>query len=254
MVAPEVAGTVSIDGPQTIGGDLIVENNGALISFSSSSIRTINGAFKLHNTTFLSTLGFTALSSVGSIDWVTLPQLGQLTFGTPGVTKAKSVLVADTFLSTLDGLNIVSLADMDINNNKRLTKFSSQLGNLTNVLRISANGLALSVDLPNLTWIANMTISNVTEFSIPSLAAVNGSARFDSNYFQSWNAPNLTAVQTGDVSFVSNPQLNNVTAPLLKSIGGGLTIANNTALEKINGFGALTEVGGAVALRGAFSE
>ncbi|ORY65529.1 uncharacterized protein BCR38DRAFT_340789 [Pseudomassariella vexata] len=255
VIATGAGSTIDFSGDLTsIGGDLTCQHNGGLIQLSSTSLESIGGAFHLENITMMSTLKFTALESVGSISWQSLTALGELTFGTPGVTKAESVVIADTFLSSLDGINVRSLTDMNINNNRRLTDFSTQLSNLTNVLNINANGLNLKVDLPNLEWIANMTISNVTSFSAQSLAAVNGSMRFDSNYFESVSFPNLTDVQTGDFSFVSNPKLANLTAPLLTKIGGGFIIANNTALEELNGFAKLETVGGAVALRGSFSE
>ncbi|KAF7516979.1 hypothetical protein G7054_g13954 [Neopestalotiopsis clavispora] len=246
--------TVDISGPTSIGGDFTVENNGGLISLTSSSLETVGGAFTLKNLTLISTLSFTKLSSVDSINWATLSNLDTLTFGTPGLTSAKTVAIADTFLSTLEGINIHSLDSMDINNNHRLTDFTTELYNLSTLLNINANGEDLSVSMPNLIWAANMTISNVTSFSAQSLETINGSIRFDSNYFTSFSTPNLTEVQTGDISFVSNSEITNISMPLLTKVGGGFTIANNTAMEELNGFPLLETVGGAVLIRGNFSE
>lgn len=237
-----------------IGGDLTAENNGLLLTLQSSSLETIGGAFTLKNVTKLSTLSFPKLGEVGSIDWATLNNLPEPTFGNPGITKAKSVTIADTFIENIDGINVDSLSDMNINNNRRLTKFSTSIKSLTNTMYIQANGLNLSMEMPNLEWIANMTIANVTSFSVPSLHTVNGSMRFDSNYFTTFTAANLTDIQDGDLSFVSNPQLTNISIPTLTRIGGGFTIANNTALEKLDGFGAVNEIGGAVKVRGSFTD
>ncbi|KAI1107098.1 hypothetical protein F4804DRAFT_329620 [Jackrogersella minutella] len=239
---------------QEIGGDLTAENNGLLNSLKSSSLTTIGGSFALKNVTKLSTLSFPALGEVGDIDWATLNALPEPTFGNPGITKAKSVIIADTFIENIDGINVESLADMNINNNRRLTKFSTSIKSLSNTLYVQANGLNLTMEMPNLEWIANMTIANVTSFSVPSLHTVNGSMRFDSNYFTTFIAANLTQIQTGDLSFVSNPELTNISIPSLESIGGGFTIANNTGLEKLDGFGALNEIGGAVKVRGVFTD
>ncbi|KAH9900112.1 hypothetical protein F4778DRAFT_740133 [Xylariomycetidae sp. FL2044] len=206
------------------------------------------------NVTKVSSLSFPALGEVGSIDWATLNALPEPTFGTPGITKAKSVTIADTFIENIDGINVDSLTDMNINNNRRLTKFSTSIKSLSNLLQVQANGLNLTMEMPNLEWIANMTIANVTSFSVPSLHTVNGSMRFDSNYFETFNAANLTQISEGDLSFVSNSDLTNITIPNLESVGGGFTIANNTALSAIDGFGALKTVGGAVKLRGSFTE
>ncbi|XXH03574.1 3-methyladenine DNA glycosylase [Hypoxylon texense] len=237
-----------------IGGSLTAENNGLLQTLQSSSLETIGGDFTLKNVTKLSTLSFPKLGEVGSIDWATLNALPEPTFGNPGITKAKSVTIADTFIENIDGINVDSLSDMNINNNRRLTKFSTSIKSLTNTMYIQANGLNLSMEMPNLEWIANMTIANVTSFSVPSLHTVNGSMRFDSNYFTTFTAANLTDIQDGDLSFVSNPQLTNISIPTLTHIGGGFTIANNTALEQLDGFGALNEIGGAVKVRGSFTD
>lgn len=247
--------TISLGGSlKEIKGSLIVKNNGVLQSLESMKLETIGGTFQLNNVTSLFTLTFPALSEVGAIDWVTLTQLGEPTFGTPGVTKAKSVLVADTGVTNLDGINVQELTDMNINNNRRLSKFSTSIKSLSNAMYINSNALNMTMEMPNLEWIANMTIANVSTFSIPSLKAVNGSMRFDSNYFTDFLAANLTEIHDGDLSFVSNPQLQNISIPLLKRIGGGLTIANNTALEKVNGLGSLEDVGGAIKMRGSFDE
>jgi hypothetical protein len=238
----------------TIKGALTVKDNGLIQTLQSSSLETIGGAFQLTNATSLYSLVFPKLEEVGSINWVTLTSLPEPTFGTPGITKAQSVLVADTGVSNLDGINVQALTDMNINNNRRLARFSTSIKTLSNALYINANALNMTMDMPNLEWIANMTIANVSSFSVPSLKAVNGSMRFDSNYFTEFIAANLTEIHDGDLSFVSNPQLQNISIPLLTRVGGGVTIANNTDLEKIDGLDSLEDVGGAIKMRGSFDE
>nr|OQO15774.1 hypothetical protein B0A51_16742 [Rachicladosporium sp. CCFEE 5018] len=128
-----------------------------------------------------------------------------------------------------------------------------QLGNISNALAIEANGRNIAVTFPNLEWAFNITLRNVSEISMPSLAAVNGSLGFYSNFFESVNAPNLTTVGQS-LSFVSNQKLNNASFPQLTSVGGGLQIANNTNIEKIDGFPKLQTVGGALDFYGNFSD
>lgn len=235
-------------------GDFIAEHAGFLTGLSSSTLNSITGAFQLTNLTGLSSLAFTSLNSVGSISWTALTALDTLTFGTPGVSAAKSIVISDTFLSSLDGIDVTSLEDLDINNNHRLTKWDSPLSNLSNTMNFLANGNGFEVSFNKLTWIANMTINNVTSFDIPALQIVNGSASFGSNQFTSFSAPNLTSTKSGNLNFVGNNLLTNVTFPQLTSLGGALLIANNTALGIVNGFPKLKTVGGAVKLRGNFSE
>ena len=253
VIGNQTDATLDFTGIKVIDGDLTLLNNNLVSTLKSDTTTKISGAFHLQNLTTLSTLAFTELTSVGSIEWVSLTAIDVLTF-TAGIKTADSIVVSDTFLSNLDGLDVASASTININNNRRLVSYTSSLGNLTNLLNINANGLNLEVSFPELTWIANMTISNVSSFSIPSLKTVNGSMRFDSNFFTSFNAPNLTSTTSGDISFVSNAQLTNISLPQLTSIGGGFLIANNTAQGKIDGFGKLKTVGGAVNMRGNFTE
>ena len=256
LVSSSAAGDISIDGPQQIKGSLICENAGGLTSLSSTSIGTITGDFTLTNLTLLSTLSMTDLVSVGTIGWTALPALSQLTFPAT-VSTATSVTISNTFLSTLDGINLDTVETLQIDNNNRLKTFSTQVSNVTSSVNINANGDSLVVTFPNLIWAANMTFRNVSSVSIPSLAVINGSLGFYGNYMTSICAPNLTAVGdtatgSGSLAFVSNDKLANLTIPQLATVGGALQIANNTGLSSIS-FPALTTVGGAIDFFGNFS-
>ncbi|KAM3072273.1 cell wall protein Ecm33, variant 2 [Clarireedia jacksonii] len=256
VIGTGVNGGINLDGPEQIKGDLIAENAGGLTTFSSSSINSISGDFTLTNLTTLSTLSFAQLTSVGNIKWSALPALPSLTFP-QSIKKASSVLITNTFLSTLDGINLMTVDTLNINNNNRLKTFSTQVGNITSLLNIDSNGKDLDVSFPNLLWAANMTFRNCSTISIPSLAKVNGSLGFYENYFTSLSAPNLTAVGNtangqGSLAFVANPSLANITIPGIQTVGGAFQIANNSALDEIS-FPALTQVGGAVDFSGNFS-
>jgi hypothetical protein len=246
---------VDISGPEEITGDVTVINHEALQSFSSSSLEKIGGIFSLHNVQILRDVQLPELKEVKELSIQSAPALGNLNFAP--LTKADSVTVSDTGLTNLDAIDVETLNKLDINNNRRLEKFATQLKSLSDVMNIHANGiegLGLGVDMPNLIWIANMTIANVTEFEVPSLKVVNGSARFDFNFFESFSAPNLTHTEDGDISFVGNGALTNMTFPKLTEVGGGLTIANNTGLDRVTFFPKLETVVGAVKLRGNFTE
>ncbi|KAJ4302391.1 cell wall protein Ecm33 [Collariella sp. IMI 366227] len=252
VIGEQAGGIIDISGPREITGDLKVLNNGVLETFSSTSLTTIGGAFKLNNVTKLSDLQFASLTSVKSLEFTSVTNLNSMRLGP--LNKADNVIISDTFLNTLEGINLTTVGKLDINNNRRLTKFATQLQSLSDTLVIQANGLKLEVSLPNLEWISEMAIANVTEFLVPSLKVVNGSARFDSNYFETFGAPNLTHTEKGDISFVGNAKLTNMTFPKLTDIGGGLLIANNTALDQITFFPKLKSIGGAIKLNGNFTE
>jgi len=256
VVSSSASGVISIDGPQQITGDLTCENAGGLTTLGSTTIGSIGGAFTLNNLTLLSTLSMTDLTSVKTIAWTALPALSALTFPST-VSKATSVTISNTFLSTLDGINLNTVATLQIDNNNRLKTFSTQVANVTSAVNINSNGNSLDVSFPNLIWAANMTLRNVSSISIPSLATVNGSLGFYGNYMDSIAAPNLTSVGStatgqGSLAVDANSKLTNLSMPLLKTVGGANQVANNTALGNVS-FPALTTVGGAIDFSGSFS-
>lgn len=259
QIGNETDSQLKFTGLEEVGGDITCTNNAGLVSLSAPDLKKVGGIFKLEGLAVLSTLDMGSLNSVKELQLLHLGGLSRLGFGTEGIKSADRVEISDTRLNSIEGVNVQSLAKMDINNNRHLAKFDSSIRNLTDVLNINANGLGgadggFQVALPNLEWIANMTISNVTEFKVPSLTNVTGNMRFDSNFFKSFSAANLTEVKDGEFSFVSNSNLQNISIPMLERIGGGFTIANNTDLNKVDGFPALKDIGGAVALRGSFTD
>ncbi|EGS18333.1 putative cell wall protein [Thermochaetoides thermophila DSM 1495] len=247
-------GGIDLSGPSEITGDLKVFNISNLDYITSSTLRKVGGKFTLQALEKLNRVEFPSLTEVGSLTFQALPALDAVTLGP--LSKADEVAISDTFTSRVDMINVTTIRSLDINNNKRLTSFVSALQTVTGALKISANGigLGLEVELPNLIWANELAIANVTTFDVPSLRVVNGSARFDSNFFESFIAPNLTHTEKGDISFVGNGALTNLSFPVLTELGGGLLIANNTELEEIDAFPKLRKVGGAVKLRGSFKD
>jgi hypothetical protein len=227
-----------------------------LFTLGSSSLESIGGTFELTGLEQLSTLSFTALESVGDIKWTGLANLGSLTFPST-VSSAKSVVITNTFLRSLDGINLDKVETLDISNNRRLTSFSTQVSSISALINIASNSPDLVVELPNLIWAKEMTFRNVSSVSIPSLAVVNGSLGFYATYMEGLSAPNLTTVGNfgsaqGSLSFVANEAIGNITLPKLTSIGGAALIANNTILKSIS-MPALTQVAGAVDFSGVFT-
>jgi hypothetical protein len=242
-----------LSGVQGIEGDLVIEKATKLTSIDMPSVRFINGNFKLTELTILKSLSAPQLGKVGSIEWVTLPALQALTF-TKTVTEADNVLISDTQLGSLEGINLKSVGTFDINNNKQLRNVELQLENVTQALRIEFNkfgGKSVEVSLPNLYSVQNATFRDAQSVSIPSLTAVENSLAFVNNTFETLSLPNLTTVGES-VAWVSNIKMTNLTAPLLKEVGGTFQIANNTKLVTVDGFPELETVGGAVDMAGTF--
>jgi len=198
----------------------------------------------------MSTLGMPSLISVGAIKWITLNALQQLTF-TAQVSKARSILITDTALTTLDGINLQTVGNFEVTNNPQLRTISIQVANITQALTISANGPMLNLSFPNLIWANNMTVRNVSGLSIPSLAFVNSTFGVYSSYMTSILAPNLTSVG-GDLAIVADPSLTNASMPILKTVGGGLLIANNSDYLDVSGF-ASVQTTGAISVSGNYT-
>lgn len=193
-----------------------------------------------------------ALTQVGSITLVALPNLNALGFGQT-VTKAGRVRIENTDLRSLDGIDLESTEGMLILNNPRLATVNvNNIVNATGLINFSANSEKLKIQFPNLERAQNMTFRNATSVDIPSLKKTSGLLGFYSNTFQSLAAPNLT--ETGDLVFVDNSKLGNISLPALETVNGALQIANNTKLDTIDGFDSLALIDGTLDFTGKFSE
>ena len=247
-----MVGDINISGPQSIKGDLIINGTKNIVSLSSSTIGNIGGKFQLTSLERVSSIDFTSLQTIGSIEWVTLPALESIDFGTDGVTTVKSVKISDTHLSSLSGLNMVSVGTFDISNNGRLTEWETQMTNITELITVAQNSDQLMVSFPKLTWAKQMELRGIKGLSVPALVKVNDSLRFDdNNQMESFVAPNMTSA--GVISFINNDILNNISFPALEK-SGDITIRNNQALEDIQAFPELTSVDGAITFKGNFTE
>ncbi|GMG39894.1 unnamed protein product [Ambrosiozyma monospora] len=93
-------GSAAIANVRAVYGDLVVYNATALTSFSADSINTITGELRLTGLTVLDSVSMGGLSSVGAINWVTLPALTDT--GLTSVTECNAILISDTQLGSLD--------------------------------------------------------------------------------------------------------------------------------------------------------
>lgn len=250
-IASTATGSIALDGISTIEGDLVANATG-VTGISASNLEEIGGIFQLSQMTTLTDLSFPRLTKADGIDWVTLPALRALSF-TTGLQEVSTLLISDTQLTSLDGIDLQVANSIMINNNRNLMSISMQLGNITESIDLNSNNKDLAIEFPNLIWANNMTIANCSEFSAPSLESVNSTLGFYSSTFQNLTAANLTSVGD-DLTFVGNNELNNISFPMLTMIGGGFNVANNSALETVDGFPLLESVGGAVNFDGAFTE
>lgn len=251
IVDESVAGELIVNGPEEIRGDFIVNNVTGLISLSSTTITSITGVFELQDLNLLSNLQLSSLRSVNELVLMRLAQLGSLTFGSTGVTRATSIRISDTHISDLSGLRIATVERFEIDNNDRLVQFTSDLVNITTGLFIVSNGNNMSVEMPRLRSAAELQLGNVRSFEVPLLEEVTASLKFENNpSLSSFSAPNLTSIAES-LTFNNNRELRNVSFPVLES-SGDLTVENNANLVDLEGFPALTRISGGMRLAGNF--
>ena len=237
-----------------ITGNLTVTDAISLSSLRFDSLQSIGG-FELGGLTVMSELSFPALSQCNQLNFTSLPALQNLDFGN-GITRAQSILITNTGLSTLDGIsNLEAVDTFNVNNNPALQNISLQVTDIKNSLDIEANDgyiSGLSTSFPMLETATNMTFRNCSSISLPALSNVTENLGFYGNAFTSFAAPNLTSA--GGLVFVDNTELTNISLPKLTAINGTYQIANNTQLIKVDGFTKLSVVTGALDFSGNFTE
>ncbi|KAG5951588.1 hypothetical protein E4U53_002723 [Claviceps sorghi] len=250
-VDQRVAGSLSIEGPKQIKGDLIINNATQLISISSSSINSIGGTLRLQGLQLLSSFEMKSLKSVDKLELINLNQLSGLTLGTSGVTKASSIRIQDTFISDLSGLNVATADNITIANNARLNTFSAKLENVTYTLSVVRNAGSMKVQLANLQHAGELDFRSIQSFDAPILETAGRVSFQESPELLSVSANNLTSIKNS-LTLNNNKKLANISFTALKTIGGDMTILNNTALMKINKFPELKTIG-SVLLAGSFN-
>jgi hypothetical protein len=249
IVITGVLGSASIANVKAIYGDLQIFNATNLQFFAADAITTITGSLKLHQLTVLSSLSFGSLTSVGAINWVTLPNL--IDTGLTKVTDCNSILISDTMLSNLKGINPTNVEIFNINNNFNLASISSNIETISNALTVAFNGDNTIAEFDNLVWANNLTFYSVASISMASITAVNKSAGFFESAVEELLFPLITSIGA-DLTIENNDQLTYIDFSNVTSIGGGLVIANNTDLKSIENIDDIKTVQGAVVLKGDF--
>lgn len=249
-VDQKVAGSLSIEGPKQIKGDLIINNATQLIGISSSSINSIGGTLRLQGLQLLSSFSMQSLKSVNKLELINLNQLGELTLGTSGVTKATSIKIQDTFISNLSGLNVATADNITIANNARLNTFNSKIENVTYTLSVVRNAGSMKVNLSNLQNAGELDFRSIQSFDAPILGTAGRVSFQESPELLSISANNLTIIKNS-LTLYDNKKLSNISFTALKKIVGDMTIQKNGALTKINKFPELKQIG-SVLLGGSF--
>lgn len=236
---------------EKITGTLSCSDAPNITSITAGSLASIGGNFTLDGLTTLSSLSMAELTSIGSIAWQALPALYSLDF-TTGVSTVGDLNILNTALTTLDGISLETVGQFQIEDNNGLKTCNiSSLKNATGLISFAGNLDTLEVDLASLEGGTSMTFRNISSINIPSLEKLTGQLGFWGTDFATFSAPKLTA--SGDLVFTDNSKLNNISAPVLKTVDGGFTVTRNDELQVID-LPDLETVAGAIDFTGNFYE
>lgn len=247
--------SLSIDTVQKIVGNVTINNAISMASLRFPALRSLTG-LQLGGLTVLSELSMPQIQEIRQMNLTALPALQDLSFGGDGVTQSQSVLITNTGLSSMKGLDQLETVDsFNVNNNGALQNISLSVSSIKNAINIAANDgfqAGVMASFPLLQTARNMTFRNCSSVSLPSLANVTEYLGFYGNTIESFSAPNLTT--TGGLVFVDNTELTNISIPNLTSVNASFQIANNTQLEKIDGIKKLSLVVASIDMNGNFTE
>lgn len=110
----------------------------------------------------------------------------------------------------------------------------------------------MEVNLPSLAAVQDLTIENVTSLSMPALYQMTGQLLIAGSSIDSFSTGPLQ--NGGDIMFIDNPVLSNISMPDLTSLSGDLVITGNEALKQIAGFSGLADVQGNIDVTGNYTE
>lgn len=233
-------------------GNLDIQRASSLVRIEADNIHRIGNKFTLRDLTSLNSISFASLRYVKIIDWKVLPILNVAYFGN-AIKETESVTVSDTSLIEFPAFLFNNLEILDINNNRYLESIDCNVEKITGRLHIAANSRDVRVSLPKLQSAKNVSIHEVLDLDLSNLEEIESSINFINNLFIDLSLPVLKSIG-GTMSLLKNQNLGKVEFPNVTEIGGGLMIVNNTKIDRINFYPKLTIIGGAIELVGNIKE
>ncbi|KAI8364769.1 uncharacterized protein BYT42DRAFT_550374 [Radiomyces spectabilis] len=254
-------GTITVDstklsklelkGVEEMNGDLILQGNSDLQSFSAPQLKKVKGEVRIINHTILDKVDLTSLTEAKGLTLAVLPALEQIRFPA-GLSKVDDLRIEDTRSPSISGLNAETYNTFQLTNNKYMKEFdlASTKEIKTNIV-VLANGNSMNFKAPNLARLKMATFRNLGQLDLPALTSVTGDMSFHENQFNALNMDNIELIG-GTLTIANNDRLAETSFKALSKVGGALSIGNNTQLHNIDGFPKLQEVDGTVDMAGSF--
>lgn len=243
-------GSIELTGLEQLYGSLQVNNATQATSLNAPTLELVSGQLSLAGNTILANTNFAQLVTVGTLNFNALPAL-EKTGLSAGITSADEVIISDTGLTALDGINVFKLKTFDVNNNKDIETIDSGLQSVTDLLSIAYNSEKVDVSLDQLTSANTLSFQSINSLSVSNLTQINDSLSFDSNSVDKIEFKELTKIGKS-LTILKNDNLEELDFPKLKSVGGALIINLNDDLKSFDGLPKLETIGGSVSLKGKF--
>lgn len=151
------AGTITMDsttepslalaGVSKVDGDIVITDNGQLTHLAFPNLERITGTMTLENNTLLSRIEWPSLNTLDALNITVQPSLSTISFPA-GLSQANRISIADTTVTSIDGIVLSHIDTLAVNNNAHLEKL--YLGNLSDVsstICVSANSPKLNLDV-----------------------------------------------------------------------------------------------------------
>ncbi|KAI5961728.1 ECM33 [Candida margitis] len=250
VINGDAFGSVELTGLQQLYGDLAIRNVTKAQTVNAPTLQLVSGDLEVNACTVLSDLNLAQLTTVGTLELNALPAL-ESTGLTAGLTSAESIIVSDTGLNHLTGINVYQLKVFNVNNNGDIDSIDSGLKEVTDTLDISYNADKVDVNLDELTSAKNIVLQQVNSFHAPNLTVANGSITVTSSSLEKLELAQLKSVGNA-IAINKNDDLEELDFPKLTTIGGALQISDNEHLKSLDAFSEVTSIGGSVNINGSF--
>lgn len=237
----------------TVGGSVYLENISSIVKIQGNKLEKIGETFSLRSLTSLVSIDMPSLREVKQIEWQVVPILNSAYLSNQ-MNGLKKITISDSSLAAIEDFSkIVEVDIFDINNNRFLEIIKANIETVHQKLSIHANAKQLELEMPKLVSAQNITIRDTSLVSLPKLETVGSSLELIENDFREIELPTLRSIG-GSLGIIDNENLDLIDFSNVRDIQGGLIIANNSKMQKIDSFGKLKQIGGGIYFEGRFSE
>ncbi|KAI9321689.1 hypothetical protein BX666DRAFT_1904710 [Dichotomocladium elegans] len=240
-----------LEGVETIKGNLIIRGSETLTSIRAPQLKVVEGELVIGQNTHLERLELPSLTDAKSLTLAVLPNLEKIDF-VAGLSNVQDLTIQDVRPAQIDGLKMETLHSFTLLENTLIKSFELQVKDISGKLAVLGNNHDMSFSAPNLLAVQSAEFRNLQSLNLDALQRINSDVSLHENYFTSLHLDSVQDIG-GTLSVANNDKLVDVSFKKLSLITGALSIGNNSQIQVIDGFPALSSVHGTVDLAGSFS-